>query len=160
MRLCKNTNCTNNCPARLRIDGKIHNLSNRKYCFDCSPFGSNNRIKLENPGGRKGDLITCCLCAKEYIFRPQAGMNTTTCIACLTRNRRIELKERMVSYKGGACSRCGYKACLRSLDFHHIDPSTKSFTVSNYSGKWETIQKELDKCVLICKNCHGELHST
>ena len=54
---------------------------------------------------------------------------------------------------------CGYGQCDAALDFHHIDPDEKNFGICRRIDKaWETIQKELDKCVLLCKNCHAEYH--
>jgi 5-methylcytosine-specific restriction endonuclease McrA len=66
----------------------------------------------------------------------------------------------MVAYKGGKCQLCGYSRCLRALDFHHVDPRTKRFTFSTASFRnWETVRAELDKCVLVCSNCHDELEA-
>jgi predicted HNH restriction endonuclease len=45
------------------------------------------------------------------------------------------------------------------MDFHHLDPSLKSKDVKSLMcGRWDKIQEELDKCVLLCANCHRELH--
>ena len=69
-----------------------------------------------------------------------------------------KLKEEFVSMKGGECINCGYKKSLRSLHFHHIDPSKKDITISHNSMTKEKAIEELDKCVLVCSNCHGEIH--
>ena len=72
---------------------------------------------------------------------------------------RQTAKEKLVEYKGGKCKYCGYNKCTQALDFHHIDPGEKDFTISNYQYlKWETLLKEVDKCVLVCANCHREIH--
>lgn len=68
----------------------------------------------------------------------------------------------MVQVLGGSCSKCGYKKNLAALEFHHIDPLVKEFKldsrrISNTSE--ENIQKELRKCILLCANCHRELHN-
>lgn len=75
--------------------------------------------------------------------------------------RRKKLREMARMYKGGKCMICGYNRCLGALDFHHLDPSKKEFGVSmkGLTKSWEKIKKELDKCVLICANCHRELHA-
>jgi hypothetical protein len=66
----------------------------------------------------------------------------------------------MVDYKGGACVLCGYSKCLRAMDFHHLDPSTKRFNIaSSHNRSWEALRLELDKCMLICSNCHYELEA-
>ena len=66
-----------------------------------------------------------------------------------------------VAYKGGACQNCGYNRATTSLCFHHVDPSTKSFSLSKggLEKDWEAIKSELDKCQLLCQNCHREHHS-
>lgn len=70
-------------------------------------------------------------------------------------------KEQAVLYKGGKCSRCSYSICVEALDFHHIDPTKKGVDVSQAirdAWKWEKLKVELDKCILLCANCHRELH--
>lgn len=58
------------------------------------------------------------------------------------------------------CVRCGYDKCGASIDFHHADPSEKDFTIaSRVSISKEKLSNELDKCVTLCKNCHGEYHA-
>jgi hypothetical protein len=71
--------------------------------------------------------------------------------------KKIKLKA--VEYKGGKCEICGYDKCVRSLDFHHVNSSEKDFGISSGVCKsWIKIKTELDKCILVCKNCHGEIH--
>lgn len=55
---------------------------------------------------------------------------------------------------------CGYSKCIAALDFHHTDPSKKDFGISSggYTRSFEKIKDELDKCILVCANCHRELH--
>ena len=76
------------------------------------------------------------------------------------KKRRRKLREMAREYKGGKCMICGYKKCQRALSFHHIDPSKKKFDLSSrgLTRSWERIQKEIDKCVLLCANCHMEVH--
>lgn len=76
------------------------------------------------------------------------------------RNRRKEIKESLINYKGGKCEKCGYDKCIKALQFHHIDPNKKDFTISKNikSLKFEDVKKEVDKCILVCANCHAEIH--
>jgi 5-methylcytosine-specific restriction endonuclease McrA len=60
--------------------------------------------------------------------------------------------------RGGKCMRCGYDKCLKALEFHHLDPSQKDFTISNDRFKLQDAVTESKKCILICSNCHKELH--
>ena len=64
-----------------------------------------------------------------------------------------------VEYKGGCCERCGYNKCIGALEFHHLDP-TKKDGVWTKMRLWghERLHAELDKCILVCANCHREIH--
>lgn len=79
----------------------------------------------------------------------------------ILKKRRVRIKEELVEYKGGKCEICGYNKCLSALEFHHLDPSKKDFGIaSNSSYKNITVlKKEIDKCILVCSNCHREIHS-
>ena len=59
---------------------------------------------------------------------------------------------------GGECSHCGYSKYVGALEFHHVDPKEKDFGISGKVLGWERIKKELEKCVLLCSNCHREEH--
>jgi 5-methylcytosine-specific restriction endonuclease McrA len=74
--------------------------------------------------------------------------------------RRHKVREMALEYKGGKCSLCGYKKCKRALSFHHLNPDTKGFGISykGFTRSWEKTRTELDKCVLLCANCHMEVH--
>ena len=60
---------------------------------------------------------------------------------------------------GGKCVICGYNKCPASLDFHHINPEEKEFGVSGNNYSKSRIDNEIKKCILVCKNCHGEIES-
>ncbi len=81
-------------------------------------------------------------------------------IAKAVSKRRKKLREMSIEYKGSKCTICGYKKSQRALSFHHIDPSKKEFSLSSesLSRSWDRIKMEIDKCVLICANCHMEVH--
>jgi arsenate reductase-like glutaredoxin family protein len=79
-------------------------------------------------------------------------------VSAATRYRN-RAKKKAVEYYGGKCKLCGYNKSIFALDFHHVDPTTKEWNPAKVlSYKWETAKKELDKCILICSNCHRELH--
>jgi hypothetical protein len=74
---------------------------------------------------------------------------------------RRRLKVKAIGYKGGKCILCGYDRCNAALEFHHVDKGAKGFGLSR-GGRirsWESIMKELDKCVLVCANCHREVEA-
>ena len=72
---------------------------------------------------------------------------------------RKKQKARAVEAMGGECVCCGYDKCLKAMDFHHLDPSCKEFTVSSKIRSWTRIVEELRKCVLVCCRCHTEVHA-
>ena len=67
-------------------------------------------------------------------------------------------KENFVDIKGGECVICGYKKSIRALHFHHVEPTGKDINISNNSVPISTLIKELEKCILVCSNCHCEIH--
>lgn len=71
----------------------------------------------------------------------------------------IRKKKQAVEYLGGKCIRCGYDKYYGALHFHHRDPTTKVATWDTFR-KWseERRKHELDKCDLLCANCHAETH--
>jgi DNA-binding CsgD family transcriptional regulator len=72
---------------------------------------------------------------------------------------RQRRKEKAIEYKGGKCIACGYNKCIRALNFHHLDPNEKDFGISSGNTRsWEKTKIELDKCILVCSNCHAEIH--
>ncbi len=81
------------------------------------------------------------------------------CAACRVTRARQKRKRVLVEYKGGSCEVCGYNRCVGALDFHHLDPTTKKFRVGNGNTKsYESDIEEVDKCILVCSNCHREIH--
>lgn len=101
--------------------------------------------------------ITCQVCEKKYDYK--RGGSHEKCNTCLVNHRRFERKAKAIEYKGGKCQVCGYDRCHRAMDFHHLNPKEKGFTISgNHCISWNRVKKELDKCVLLCNRCHAELH--
>lgn len=74
--------------------------------------------------------------------------------------RRDKRKEQIVQVMGGKCQLCGYDKCFSALELHHLLPSEKEFSFAKQKNKaWEDIQDELKKCILVCANCHREIHA-
>lgn len=75
------------------------------------------------------------------------------------KDNRHRKKELLVEYKGGKCQICGYDRCIQALDFHHLNPDEKDFSLSSSSKSLDELKKEADKCILVCSNCHREIHA-
>lgn len=108
----------------------------------------------------------CAKCKK--IFYPKKGASTRKyCYECVPESfsngaqQRKFIKQWAVEYKGNKCECCGYNKCIEALEFHHLNPEEKDFNISDRDIKlnWEEIKKEIDKCILVCSNCHREIHN-
>lgn len=144
-------------PNRIKIQGKIHVLNNRKFCLDCSPFGGRNtKSDLDAPRTK-----TCLRCKKTYIWDRKKGHRKTLCGSCNANQKRKEKKAKAIQYKGGVCKICGYSRCLDALVFHHRNPEEKDFPLatSYLCRSWNALKLELDKCDLLCCRCHAEIHA-
>ena len=127
-------------------------------------YGLRTNINLKNKGGLAGKPKGAfCYCKKCGVSSPEKFYITkqrARCITCHTASnakRYKRNKQKAVDYKGGKCCICGYNKCLASLDFHHVkDKDPKWETMRGWS--FDNIKSELDKCILVCRNCHGEIH--
>lgn len=111
----------------------------------------------------------CILCKKPFIANNYKRVYCYDCApsgldaADLLRYKKRALKHQLIEYKGGKCEKCGYNKCEGALQFHHRDPKQKEFALSqinlndtNFSI--EKVYQEIDKCDLLCANCHAEEH--
>ena len=74
--------------------------------------------------------------------------------------RWIRIKKKAIDYKGGHCSRCCYDKYYGALQFHHRNPEEKDVNWTKLRLRsWDKITEELDKCDLLCANCHAEVHN-
>lgn len=91
---------------------------------------------------------------RKYRDRARSNIEAVT-------KRRKKLKVMAVQLKGGKCQVCGYDRCVSALEFHHIDEKAKEFDLSTrgLTRSWEKIKNEVQKCVLVCSNCHREIHA-
>ena len=70
----------------------------------------------------------------------------------------IKKKNMLHKLKINGCAICGYNKCDAALDFHHVNPEDKKFTINmSYMGK-KNLLEELNKCILLCNRCHKEIH--
>ena len=75
--------------------------------------------------------------------------------------RAITRKIELVEYKGCQCQICGYDKNLSALEFHHIEPLKKEFGLDSRhlsNSSIDKLKSEVDKCMLLCANCHREIH--
>ena len=129
----------------------------------CNHFENKNE---ENSINKK-----CIICGKEFQIKDN-GQTRKYCYECSpsyidnkTRSEastflRRAMKKEAVKRLGGCCQRCGYNKSIYALSFHHINPEEKDFGLSANGNvhSWENYWKEVQKCELLCANCHAELH--
>ena len=75
--------------------------------------------------------------------------------------RALKRKLELIELKGGKCQKCGYDKNIAALDFHHINPEEKSFQIDSRhlsNTHIDKLKTEVNKCILLCANCHRELH--
>lgn len=78
-----------------------------------------------------------------------------------TTDRRRRIKKECVDYLGGKCADCGLETSrVEVYDFHHLDPAKKDFSLFKNAKCFKTMRPELDKCVLLCANCHRIRHGS
>ena len=105
--------------------------------------------------------ISCIYCHRDFDYDRKKGhtVNPPTCNSCRVTERRRRIKRILVEERGSRCERCGYDKSLRALSFHHRDPSKKSFSISHNRTVIgiEKMRDEVEKCDLLCANCHMEV---
>ncbi len=159
--------CGKQFKTRQKIDGKVRNLCNRKYCLKCSPFGKHNTINFLKTN-KDYNVITHKKCGKckelkkvedFYVNSKKIQGYCKNCFNDSQKSKWTRRKIEMVKEKGGKCQVCGYNKNFAALVFHHKDPKIKEASWTRLKMmSHEKIKKELANCLLICHNCHNELH--
>lgn len=162
MPVCKK--CNKPFPNRIKINGKVKIINKRKFCLECSPFGEHNTSSYGPHGCRckKDNYIKILDCTHHGIVEFRWNGGKYRCKKCQSESvskRRKLLKTMAVQYKGGKCCKCGYNKYPQVLEFHHRDPEKKDFGIASngYTISWNKLKKEIDKCDILCANCHREL---
>ena len=97
----------------------------------------------------------------RFVGRPDGNSRCERCRAEAVSERRRQVKRILVAEAGGRCAICGYDRCLAALQFHHLDPATKRFSMGSrgVARALSTAREEAAKCVLLCANCHAEVEA-
>lgn len=121
--------------------------------------------KLKNP---HWVTTQCQYCEKEFKYYRETSQIRKSCLNCIPEGKgndaaliRRLLKNKAIISKGGSCHCCKNSFPNSVYDFHHLIPSEKDFTFGDKTStvKWNIIEKELEKCILVCANCHRMIHS-
>jgi predicted nucleic acid-binding Zn ribbon protein len=142
-----------------------------KFCNSSCAASYNNRIKP-----KRQPLHHCKYCGKSInalkrycsdecktLYREKSALERS--FTNMTNSHKVvswrqRQKAKAVKHKGGKCHICSYAKSMRALKFHHLDPSKKEFSigVKGNTRSWERVKIELEKCILVCGNCHDEIH--
>jgi transposase len=129
----------------------------RKYELKSPPH--RHRVPADRP------RMTPLMCGRhgrtDFILEGRGSYRCKQCRLERVAGRRREVKRRLVEEAGGKCLICGYDRCQQALQFHHLDPQTKSFHLGQrgLSRSLARCRAEAEKCALLCANCHAEVEA-
>lgn len=97
----------------------------------------------------------------EFTLEGRGSYRCCRCRSEAVAKRRRKMKEILVCEAGGRCAACGYDGCIAALHFHHLDPEIKEFSLAarGVTRSLEAARAEMEKCVLLCSNCHAEVEA-
>lgn len=144
--------------------------STKKYCSqECANAARRirykNRDKSKEPTKNReytGPIKICPICGKSFKPKNALASQRVCCYDCMPEGIQLTrggFLAKLKEARGGKCIRCGYNKCIQALEFHHLDPNKKDFTISNANFKLLEATEEAKKCILLCSNCHKEFHA-
>src|SRR3954454_18234420 len=123
-----------------------------------------SQLRSTRDGRASGGDATLRVCAVHgattFVLDTDGYYRCPKCRADSVIRRRARIRAEVIAEAGGCCAICGYSRHLAALQFHHLDPATKEFTLRNGDTRsLERMRAEAAKCVLLCANCHAEVES-
>jgi hypothetical protein len=131
------------------IDGKSRNLCNRKRCLECQPWKA-PRFPTRTPSQKKQAELEK---SKKCYLRQKAEHGV-----CLQTIRMRARKAALINLLGGGCCLCKYDRTSRNLAFHHCFDKEDALDARAMAKSLSWVLFEMSKCVMVCHNCHGEIH--
>ncbi len=128
----------------------------RSFCHNCLPTKGKPRPLPKQK--RKTDIEVVSPSVIEKVAPAIKMVLEKKVKVIIPKISKQEIKKQAVAIKGGKCCRCGYNKCINALEFHHIDPAKKTVSISKLTRLDNEAIQELDKCILVCSNCHREIH--
>jgi transposase-like protein len=123
------------------------------------------RLKASAAARRDGLDAVELTCARHgltsFVRKSDGGFRCLRCRSEDVAKRRRRVKELLVDEAGGRCALCGYDRAVAALQFHHVDPSSKLFSIAHRGAtrSLDAARQEAGKCVLLCANCHAEVEA-
>lgn len=149
------------CEAKLSIRqiAKMRTTSYTNVRYWLKVHGLRTMISISRPDGPHKRL---CKCGEDD---PQKfyGKKGHICARCQNEyniRKGRDMRQKCLDYLGAYCRQCGFDKHPSALEFHHIDPSEKDAGYGHYRyWTWERAKKEMDKCTVLCSNCHRAHHA-
>jgi len=130
-----------------------------KKCKDCGEVKLCAWLSSFTQTGRPEYKARCIECHNAYLRKRNNLAKTKKLRNKRVRRYSIRSKQRAVDFFGGKCQRCGYSKSICALTFHHRNPEEKESDIGALNRRtWSKIVNELNKCDLLCFNCHMEVH--
>lgn len=151
-----------------KANSEIKASPNHFCSRSCSAIYNNRKNPKRRPEGKCkqcGQIINtskrycsekCKSIAADIKRLPEELQRNNRVQAVVQWRQRTKLKA--IAHKGGSCQKCGYCKSVAALHFHHTDPNQKDFNIGGNTRSWDRIRTEIDKCILLCANCHTEEH--
>ncbi len=143
------TKCGNEFSQRVIINGVQHRLKNRTKCLICMPYLPPIKLTKEER------------MAKSRAKQKKAYCNSVTKLGKDPSAVRRETRKKAFISMFGWCSLCNYNRYIPNIVFHHIYGANKSYKISSdriFQKSFTDAIIELSKCIIVCRNCHGEIH--
>ncbi len=140
--------CGKRIPWTIEIDGKKRNLENRTKCLECMPF------KFKKPPKSLEEIRKKAREKSKRNYNKQRTMGLDPRVIRVGKERKIMA----INAMGGSCCLCGYNKCNYNIIFHHIKNKSFGLSINNLHYSWQNIFNEMKKCIMLCHNCHGEIH--
>ena len=138
-------------------------MASPHYVVATRIYMKNEIIKLREQGKSYSEISKITSKSISTI-RYQCSPHQRQCAQLRKSKHRKKNLLKLKMLAGGKCKKCGYSRCFNNLSFHHIDPTTKNKKFDSISAllrhsSFQKTYEETQKCVLLCANCHGELHA-
>jgi transposase len=123
------------------------------------------RLKDTAAGRAAGEQTLVLTCEKHgpttFVRKADGGYRCRQCRVDAVVKRRRRVKALLVADAGGRCALCGYDRAPAALQFHHVEPGSKAFSIAHrgVTRSIDAARAEARKCVLLCANCHAEVEA-
>lgn len=136
----------------ITVDGKRRDPKNRTSCFECVPFGTS---PYTTPSSKEKKLIDNRAKSQKYYEKKREEIGISP-----QHDRYKQRRHKIIEILGSKCQICGYDRTFSALAFHHLNGEDKeqSLSIREFQKSPSIVLAEICKCILVCHNCHSEIH--